>query len=269
MALPVYVIHYNAPAWCLETVRSLQRSDCAVDVTVVNNGGDLSGLPARVVEMPGNVGYTGAANWAIADRPDCPFLVVTSHDLDVRTETLSALLAAAEAHPGAGILGADVGWRGDTLFGTDEGVEWRDWTSGSCLLLRRRCLEEIGGFDERLHSYGDDVDLATRAIAAGWGVGRVTAAPADHRGTAVGDARRERLIMANRVLLARKHGSLWRAVRTASFGLLRQMGYQFKLGLKEPARLGHRSWLMINEAIGAFQGLLRLRSWRSGRRRTR
>jgi len=260
MALSVYVVHYQAPGWCRETVCSLEESDCDVAITVVNNGGDLGDIPVRAVDMPTNVGYTGAANWAIADRPDEPYLVVTSHDLSVERETLSALLAAAEAHPDAGILGADVGWRGDVLFGTDPGVEWRDWTSGSCLLLRRSCLDEIGGYDERLHSYGDDVDIATRALAAGWRVGRVLDAKAGHRGSSIGEGRRERLIMANRILLAGKYGTVRTVVRTATLGLLRQMGYQLKLGLRKPSSLGQRTWLMVNEAAGAVQGLARL--WR-------
>lgn len=261
MALPVYVVHYQAPDWCRETVRSLERSDQPVDITVVNNGGDLSGIDVRVVDMPCNVGYTGAANWAIADRPDEPYLMITSHDLTVEPTTVGRMIAAAQAHPEAGILGANVGWRGDVLLGQEEGIEWRDWTSGSCLLLRRRCLDDIGGFDRRLHSYGDDVDIAVRANRSGWRVGRVLDAHAEHRGAAVGEGRRERLIMTNRVLLASKHDSWAGVARTVTIGLARQMGYQLKLGLRSPSQLAHRFTLMANEAAGAVLGLWRLRSF--------
>lgn len=262
MSLSVYVVHFEAPGWCRETVRSLARSDHPVDITVVNNGGDLSGIDVRVVNMPDNVGYTGAANWAIADRPDEPYLMITSHDLTVEPTTVGRMVAAAKVHSDAGILGASVGSRGDVLLGQEEGIEWRDWTSGSCLLLRRRCLDDIGSFDQRLGSYGDDVDIALRANRAGWRVGRVLDARADHRGAAVGEARRERLIMTNRVLLASKHDSWSGVARMVTIGLARQMGYQLKLGLRAPSQLVHRLALMGNEATGAALGLWRLRSFR-------
>lgn len=44
------------------------------------------------------------------------------------------------------------------------------WVTGCCLLLRRDCLEEIGGFDEEFFLYYEDVDLCRRTRAAGWSV---------------------------------------------------------------------------------------------------
>ena len=42
------------------------------------------------------------------------------------------------------------------------------WLSGSCLLLRRKAFDAIGGFDERFFMYMDDVDLGDRLGKAGW-----------------------------------------------------------------------------------------------------
>jgi GT2 family glycosyltransferase len=44
------------------------------------------------------------------------------------------------------------------------------WVTGCCLLLRRECLEELGGFDEDYFLYYEDVDLCRRAMAHGWSV---------------------------------------------------------------------------------------------------
>ncbi|HEY8705494.1 MAG TPA: glycosyltransferase family 2 protein [Gaiellaceae bacterium] len=43
-----------------------------------------------------------------------------------------------------------------------------DWMLGGFLLLRRAMLDELGGFDEGFRLYGEDIDLAYRAMQAGW-----------------------------------------------------------------------------------------------------
>ena len=43
-----------------------------------------------------------------------------------------------------------------------------DWMLGGFLMLRRTMLEELGGFDEGFRLYGEDIDLAYRAMQAGW-----------------------------------------------------------------------------------------------------
>jgi GT2 family glycosyltransferase len=44
------------------------------------------------------------------------------------------------------------------------------WLTGCCLLLRRDCYEQLGGFDEDFFLYYEDVDLCRRAAAQGWSV---------------------------------------------------------------------------------------------------
>ena len=45
-----------------------------------------------------------------------------------------------------------------------------DWATGCCLLVRRRCWEQLGGFDPAFFLYYEDVDLCLRARALGWAV---------------------------------------------------------------------------------------------------
>jgi N-acetylglucosaminyl-diphospho-decaprenol L-rhamnosyltransferase len=42
-----------------------------------------------------------------------------------------------------------------------------DCLSGACLMARRNLLEQLGGFDESLFMYGEDVDLCCRIAATG------------------------------------------------------------------------------------------------------
>lgn len=44
------------------------------------------------------------------------------------------------------------------------------WVTGCCLLIRRECLEDLGGFDEDFFLYYEDVDFCRRAQARGWTV---------------------------------------------------------------------------------------------------
>src|SRR5262249_37799696 len=44
------------------------------------------------------------------------------------------------------------------------------WVTGCCLLLRRECLNQVGGLDRDFFLYYEDVDLCQRAAAQGWSV---------------------------------------------------------------------------------------------------
>jgi GT2 family glycosyltransferase len=44
------------------------------------------------------------------------------------------------------------------------------WVTGCCLLVRRECLEDLGGLDEEYFLYYEDVDLCLRARERGWSV---------------------------------------------------------------------------------------------------
>ena len=45
-----------------------------------------------------------------------------------------------------------------------------DWATGCCLLVRRACLEELGGLDPDYFLYYEDVDLCRRARSRNWSV---------------------------------------------------------------------------------------------------
>jgi GT2 family glycosyltransferase len=44
------------------------------------------------------------------------------------------------------------------------------WVTGCCLLLRRECWRDLGGFDPEFFLYYEDVDFCRRARARGWSV---------------------------------------------------------------------------------------------------
>jgi N-acetylglucosaminyl-diphospho-decaprenol L-rhamnosyltransferase len=78
-----------------------------------------------------------------------------------------------------------------------------DWVSGACMLIRRDCFDQLGGFDERYFMYLEDVDLCWRAWRAGWAVEYEPDAQIMHVQGASTDLAPYRMIAAH-------HRSLWR-----------------------------------------------------------
>ncbi|MCS7007498.1 MAG: glycosyltransferase family 2 protein [Thermoleophilia bacterium] len=64
-----------------------------------------------------------------------------------------------------------------------------DWLLGAFLLMRRRMLEELGGWDEGYRHYVEDIDLCYRAMRAGWERWYVPEAVVVHEYAAVIDKR--------------------------------------------------------------------------------
>ena len=186
-SLPVYVIHWDAPEWCANTVMSLLSSDGVdLDVTVIDNGPNersvaLAGLlPAsvRVVRTHSNIGFAGGANVALRDWMSGSYgdsVVVASHDLRLAASSLRELLDVIESHPELGIVGPGLRNFGEPAdeSDSDRAVEPCTWVSGSCMLMRRACILDVGPFDERFGSYVEDVDYCLRAADAGWGIAHV------------------------------------------------------------------------------------------------
>jgi GT2 family glycosyltransferase len=239
--LPVYVIHWNAPEWCDSSVRSLLTTrEARIALTVIDNGQDHGApvrdlLPSgvRVVTAGTNRGYTGGANLAIDDwrrhHPGAPFAVVAAHDLHVEPDTLTGLLTIARSHHEYGIVAPSVlgqyacggVWDGrDVRPASPERVERAgdvlrpDWAPGVCLLLRRECIDAIGGFDEWFGSYVEDLDLCLRARDAGWVVGLVPTARARSLGSA--SPASFQLIETNLIRLQRKRGGRAAGLRAAA-----------------------------------------------------
>jgi len=180
--------------------------DGAVEVIIVDNHSPASRLMHKLRRLPAvslrrwnkNHGFARAVNegcrlsrgdWFLLLNPDIeltPGFLRGAFDL---AETLS------QREPRAGVLGFRLR-NGDgsrqlstgrfpTLLGTLARLllprrrrkyqavpaETRSrvpWVTGCCLLVRRQCLEELGGLDEEFFLYYEDVDLCRRAAACGW-----------------------------------------------------------------------------------------------------
>jgi hypothetical protein len=235
MPLPVYLIHFDAPEWCADAVRSIEKSEPPVAVTVIDNGGRELDVDCRVFHQERNDGYTGGANAALRDwlAGDEPWCVIGSHDLHVAIDTFARMLADAGD---AGIVGPTIaGCRAHLVDGAVE------WLSGTCLMIRRECAEAVGGFDERFGSYVEDVDYCLRTTAIGWRLVQ-SDAPVQSLGSSVGSLASRRMIQARALLLRWKHG-----------GFAAELGRALKV---VASNVVHGHWSLARvDILGVIDGL--------------
>ncbi|MDP1794316.1 MAG: glycosyltransferase family 2 protein [Acidimicrobiales bacterium] len=171
-----------------------------------------------VVETGGNFGYGGGVNrGATAVPAGVDVLLVCNPDLTIDPVAVKTMVAALDADPALGIVGPRIDNTDGTLYPSarivpgpfdavghaffgivkpnnrftrryrmldvDQSVARRvDWISGACFAIRRDLFARLGGFNEDYYMYLEEVDLCTRARAAGAAIGYEPAAQVVHVG---------------------------------------------------------------------------------------
>jgi N-acetylglucosaminyl-diphospho-decaprenol L-rhamnosyltransferase len=191
----VYIPTLHAGERLAKTLAALERQDPSPDVVIADNSEDGSGARlarerfprARVVELGENLGFGRALNRAVREEAGDP-IIFLNDDVTVEPGFVGNLLGAftpdvdmvaavllREREPeridSAGVI-AD-----KTLLGFDylngepvealEGATDPLGPTGGAALYRRRKFEAVGGFDERIFLYYEDLDLALRLRQAG------------------------------------------------------------------------------------------------------
>lgn len=172
----------------------------------------------RLINNSLNLGYTKPMNQAL--RVGCGrFLMQLNPDTVVIQGALDNLVQFMEKHPEAGICGPKVLNRDGSLqlqcrrgeprplavlsyflglsrifprsrlFGgyllnylSENEVHEVPGVSGSCMLIRREVIDQIGYLDERYFAYQEDTDYCLRARKAGWKIYYVPEAVVIHYG---------------------------------------------------------------------------------------
>lgn len=183
---------------CLDALRAE-----GVRLLVVDNAsGDASAEVAeahgaRVIRSPRNEGY-GRANNLGARAAESRYLLVCNPDVVVEPGAVTALLAAAERYPEAGLLAprlvepsGRVFYQPRSLLSATlanpggrrvipEGDACAPFLSGACFLARRDLFLEVGGFDPDIFLFYEDDDLCRRLLDRGRAPVHVHAATARH-----------------------------------------------------------------------------------------
>ena len=187
--------NYNGARWLPAVLDSVAAQTLApADVLVVDDGStdgsaELAEGRARVLRLGRNGGFARAANAGVA-AVDAPVVALVNTDVVLAPHWLEfAAEALGEGDAAVATKMADLDdptvlySTGDILrrdgvceqrgrFETDKGFydepgEVFSACAGAAL-YRRAALEAVGGFDERLGMYLEDVELGLRLQLAGW-----------------------------------------------------------------------------------------------------
>jgi len=203
------VLNWNRAQDTARCVHSLLASDYQpLEILVVDNGSSLSeyeNLQKALPEIPilrslENLGFAGGNNLGLryALAQSVAYVLVINNDTVVDARMVGQLVAAAEAHPQAGVVGPIIYYldqpqdvwfagyrfdhgiyllrRGLNLRPPLQAVEQVDFVSGCAMLMRREVLERVGLFSEDYFMYYEDLDYCFRVKQAGLRILCVTGA---------------------------------------------------------------------------------------------
>lgn len=219
-----------------------------LEVVVVDNGstdGSVDGWDARhpevrLVRTGANLGFAGGANRGLDGLADVDAVALVNSDAFVEPGWLDPLVAALDAdhrigaacpkilfaepdsagRPVINNVGNELGRRRephDRGYGEVDAGQYDDpedvwgWCGGG-VLLRRRYLDDVGRFDERLFLYGEDVDLSWRGARRGWRYRYVPTSVVHHLHRASSGGERTPLLdhlnRRNRLVVVTRHGGM-------------------------------------------------------------
>jgi GT2 family glycosyltransferase len=164
-----------------------------------------------VLRFPENFGYCMAYNLAmqVAWRDGCDWTIWQNNDTLVLSGWLNRMLDAAAADPRIGVVGpAFYAWDRDepnyymtganpaavpSMLAGDPAPVDVPWVEGSCLMVSRECVEDVGWLDPWLFFYFEETDFCQRARQRGWRVVLAPTSLARHYGggSSGGDAARQ------------------------------------------------------------------------------
>jgi hypothetical protein len=171
-----------------------------------------------------------------------------------------------------GWFGADRGLHHPDDGSFDDPAEVFAWC-GAAVLFPVAYVADVGGFDERLFLYYEDLELAWRGRSRGWRYRTVPASVVRHRlgaSSTVGSALFRYHVERNRLVVLAMHAPAGVALAAAARHLAATASYARRdlLGRRPPAPA------LVRSRLGAFAGFLRLlphalaQRWRTNRRAT-
>jgi len=175
----VLVLLHNNRAWIPGFLNSLRRISIPVTVYFLDNNSNDGGADLLAELLPSlpfrthlfrsrrNNGFAGGMN-RLAGQSGSEFMFILNPDTEVDEGCLEKLVGRMQSDSKIGICEARQYPR-EHPKSFDASTGETSWCSGAAALIRRKALEEAGGFDERLYfMYCEDVDLSWKLWLRGW-----------------------------------------------------------------------------------------------------
>lgn len=183
--LDILIVTYNSEKWLEPCIRSIAKSDydlkqisliiydnCSQDETLeslarLKDKYESAFAAFRIGKAEYNLGF-GAGNNRAAAMGNGEYVFCLNADTTVYPDTMRELMTEIEQSP------PNVGLWELRQFPYEHPKYYAPltrettWSSGACMVLRRALFEELGGFDENIFLYSEDVDLSWRVRAAGY-----------------------------------------------------------------------------------------------------
>ncbi|MBA4320314.1 MAG: hypothetical protein C0412_18105 [Flavobacterium sp.] len=248
-AVQIVVANWNdeqTTAKCLEHIRKLDYSNYYA--TVVDSGSsDGSGEIIKqnypwvhLVQVQDNYGHTHAANVGAKSTAEekSKYILFLDNDAYLEPSCLTLLIQSIETNPKYGMAcplifsenKSGTIWYGGgriTIFGNAHHEEMGkvadtdliqtkivEYATSCVLLIRRNIYDQVGGFDEKLFNYSEDLDLSWKVRLLGYKLIYVPTAHAVHGESknvikVAGKVFRDYYTMRNRLYMIRKYGNVF------------------------------------------------------------
>ena len=192
-------------------------------------------------------------------RPDWLEHLITPLEADPRTGSVACLLV----QPGEQLIDS-VGLcadrtlagfprlAGEPVAGAREARPRLAGPAGAAAAYRRTAWDDLGGLDEAIFAYSEDLDLALRLRGAGWGAATAPDAVGMHLGSAT---------HGHRTAWQRRHAGFARGYLLRRYGILRSRSAVRALATEGTVAVGDA---MYSRDLQAMMG--RLDGWRRGER---
>lgn len=236
----VVIPSFNGLDRLRRAIAALDREAGAARVCVVDNGstdGTVESLSAefpevRLVALDRNLGFGAAVNRGVASS-EATLVVLLNNDAVVEPGFVAAM-QSAQATSGAEMVAGcmldrsgtieTLGAQIDTSLIAYDYLHGRAWQadahrsslepvigpSGGAALFERAAFSSVGGFDERIFAYLEDVELAIRMRSEGMRLALAPEARAVHEHSSTlgsGSDRKNYLLGWSRGYLLRRHGA--------------------------------------------------------------
>lgn len=188
--LVVVIPSFNQRRLLAECIASVEedfaRSGLAGQIVVVDNASwDGSGemvaerfVQVTLLENEINVGFAAACNQG-GKVYQSRYILLLNNDAVLLPGSLQAMVEFADSKANLGALtGRLLALDGheryparhfwQRWFPPKPHIHELSWVPGTCLLLRRQALDEVGWLDEDFFFYNEDLDLSIRLKKAGW-----------------------------------------------------------------------------------------------------